>query len=804
MNAEKIRICYHCGENITEETIITDDHEFCCSGCKTVYEILREGDLCEYYELNKNPGGPLRKNNSVHYEFLDTPEAQIPFTRFRDNEQVHVQFTIPAMHCSSCIWLLENLHKLDSRIIRSRVNFITKELYLVIQTELTLSELASLLDKIGYAPSLSMNDLEPGKKKSSYFDKTYFYKLGIAFFCFGNIMLLSFPEYFGIGIGADSHYRKLFGYLNFTLALPVMFYSASEFFRSAWNGLRFKKLNMDFPIALGLIVIFLQGSAEIFMQSGGGYMDTLASLVFLMLIGRALQNYTNGKISFDRDYRSYFPVSVTVQENGNWKNIPATKIVPGQRILIRNGELIPADAILFRGDGQIDYSFVTGESAPVTVTLGELIYAGGRQCGAAIEAEIIREVSQSYLTRLWNENGETDQRQKLESLSNRISGYFTLVILIIATAAAMYWINTDLNRSLHAFVSVLIITCPCALALSTPFTLGNASRFFGRHRFYLKNSGVVEKLASIDTFIFDKTGTITEPGKAKVSYIGENLSEEEKIMVRSLAGNSTHPFSRIIYNQFSSMVISPENFREHPGKGIEGVFNNVTIQLGSEKWIFSKDDSEPEQNSKVWISVSNKPKGFFLIGNEYRSELKTVVNQLKRDHRISVLSGDHEGEWKNLTTIFGGETDILFNQSPFDKMSYIRTLQNSGKRSAMIGDGLNDAGALRASDCGIAISEDLNNFSPGCDAILDAHSFHLIPKFIRLAKAAKKIIIASFVLSFLYNMVGIYFAVQGELSPLIAAILMPLSSVTIILFTTTAVYLTATEIFSSENSTEEN
>lgn len=797
-------VCYHCGEDCPDQALLLEEKPFCCEGCRTVYDILNTSGMCDYYALNENPGTTRKSLNAVQYDFLDDPEAAKKFITYRDDEQVHASFYIPSMHCSSCIWLLENLNRIHPKIFRSRVNFVKKELSVVFHPDFTLSGLAKLLDRVGYPPHLSMHSLEKNGIQQSYFDKRYFYKLGIAFFSFGNIMLLSFPEYFGVDALTESPYRRFFGYLNFILALPVMFYSAAEFFNSAWNGVKMRTLNMDFPIALGILIMFVRSTYEIFSGTGGGYMDTLASLVFLMLVGRALQNMTYGRLSFDRDYKSYFPVSVTLLEKEKEKNIPANQVVVGNRLRIRNNELVPADAILFSGEAHIDYSFVTGESVPVDKMLGEIIFAGGKQIGNPIEVEVVKEVSQSYLTRLWNEdtfNKDKEEQDKLTTISHRISKWFTLIILAIASGSALYWLRTDPERALHAFTSVLIITCPCALALSTPFTLGNALRVLGRLKFYLKNTIVIEKLAKTDTVLFDKTGTLTRAGGSRMNYTGEKLTEEEQGLVKIISGNSVHPLSRSIYESLDTTdtAYSMNAFEELSGKGIRAQIGNTSIRLGSESWIkgIQRDPSDI-RSMEVHLEISGRYKGFFNIRSEYRKDLGTVIPSLREKLDVQLISGDNDSEKTHLLPLFGDLDKMHFRQSPFDKLQYVKDLQKKNRKVLMIGDGLNDAGALRQSDTGISISENINNFSPACDAILDSDSFHFLPHFIAFSKSAIRVIKISFGLSFLYNIVGLWFAVQGHLSPLIAAVLMPLSSISVILFTTLAVGIISKKTFGNQ------
>lgn len=780
-------LCFHCGNDAVETPINFDEKVFCCEGCKTVYEILNQNNLCDYYDLNNSPGITAKNPDALKkFAVLDDAKVRQKLIQFTDGKQSKVTFYIPYIHCSSCVWLLEVLYKLNPGIISSQVNFLRKEVSVTFKEhEISLRQLAELLTNIGYEPKLSFNDIQSEKKKTGI-NKNY-YKLGVAFFAFGNIMLLSFPEYLGIDELAESEYRQFFGYLNFVLALPVMFYSASGFFNSAYQGIRQGVLNMDFPIVLGIIAMFARSSYEIFSGTGAGYMDTLASLVFLMLVGRMFQNKSYERISFERDYKSYFPVSATVLEKNEEKTIPLSDLKVGQRLVIRNGELIPADAILFKGEAHIDYSFVTGESVPVEVVLGEIVYAGGRQQGGAIEVEVIKEVSQSYLTQLWNDKAfEKEKKNNIGSLASKVSKGFTLVVLAISFVAAAYWIfNGDNFKALNAFTAVLIITCPCALALSTPFTLGNAMRILGRNKMYVKNAEAIEKAGKITSIVFDKTGTLTQNNLAHIEYSGETLNSVQTSMLRSLFRNSSHPLSKKLSEYLGKGdLLSVSNFKEFVGKGLEATINNANIKVGSASFLGVVTQEKINSGSKVYISFDGKIAGVYTINNAYRQGLEHIIKQLSNNYRLHVLSGDNDREKEYLSGVFGKSAALHFNQSPAEKLNFIKQLQEQGEKVMMIGDGLNDAGALKQSDVGIAISDDINNFSPACDAVLEANEFSKLPSILRFSRSSVSIILFSFMLSFAYNIVGTWFAVSGEMSPLFAAILMPISSVTIILFTT--------------------
>lgn len=777
--------CYHCSEDCEDNVVVYDEKTFCCEGCKLVYELLSENNLCNYYDLDQK-AGISRKDaqQNYRYSFLEHVQLKKSLVKFTDGSETHVNFQVPSMHCSSCVYLLENLYKLDKGVIKSTVNFPKKEVEIIYkEVETSLSKIAELMASIGYEPHVSLEQLD---KKENKHNRSRIYKIGISGFAFGNIMMLSFPEYFSLGNFFDqNHFTSYFGYLNIVLSLPVFFYAANEFFESGIKSLKKGFLNIDLPIALAVLVTFIRSLYEILSHTGAGYLDSMSGIVFFMLIGRYFQDRTYETLSFERDYKSFFPLAITKLNKGKEEQIPVNQVKKGDHLLIRNKELIPADGILIKGDAQIDYSFVTGESTLIHKDRGDLLYAGGRQEGSSLMIEVIKEVSQSYLTRLWNKDVFQERKDAYESFIHTISKYFTVVLFVLTAAAFFYWLRIDVKLALNALTTTLIIACPCALLLSSTFTNGNIIRLYGKYKFYLKNSDAIEKLSDIDVIVFDKTGTITEAQHARINYVGEELSQELSTLLSNVFRHSAHPLSKRVYDYLGhTESIDLVKFTELEGKGILAEFNNHIIRIGSEKFILSNVENTEVKESRVYIEIDNKYYGYFALNNVYRNGFSTLVNELKNKYQLMVLSGDHDSEKEVLQYMLGENAELHFKQSPEDKLSRIKSLQSQGKKVMMIGDGLNDAGALKQSDIGIAVTDHANYFSPACDVIMDGSVFNKLYRFIRFSTVSKNVIIASFIISIMYNIVGLFFAVQGQLSPVIAAILMPASSISIVLFTT--------------------
>ncbi|MFZ9661486.1 MAG: heavy metal translocating P-type ATPase [Chitinophagaceae bacterium] len=777
--------CYHCGES-SDGKILIEEKSFCCEGCKQVYLLLNENGLCNYYDLDKTPGITAKgKYTQGKFAYLDNEDIQRKLFRFKDEKTIHVQFYLPTMHCASCIWLLENLHRIQPSIISSKTNFQRKEIFIIYDhRSISLRKIVELLAFVGYEPHISLNDSQEKKDKKQ--SRNHIYKIGIAGFAFSNIMMLSFPEYFSSG-GINHHdLQIIFTYMSLLLSLPVLLYSSADFFISGWKGLRQGWLNIDAPIALAIAITFGRSAYEIISGTGSGYLDSMSGIVFFMLIGRWFENRTYDAISFDRDYRSFFPLGVTILENDLEKNITLNDLKKGDLIVIKNEEMIPADGIIVNGDGQIDYSFVSGENIPVEKRIGELVYAGGKQLGTSIKMQVETPVSHSYITQLWNNDIlKNNSKNKEKSFIHPWSRYFTYVLFVIAFGTAIFWWISDPAKIWPSVTAVLIVACPCTLLLSATFTYGNMLSIFGKNKLYLKNAGVIEMMGDIDTILLDKTGTITEHQSAMLAFEGNILNEEERSMIYSLTRQSTHPFSKIISGSMENEKIFPiKQFQEIPGNGLSAIIMDRTVRLGSAGFVHSKENATSDMNG-IHIQFGDEWKGRFIVSNKYRDGIKELADELEKEKiQMEILSGDNDYEKQNLEALFGKDVMMKFRQSPQDKLNEVISLQNAGKRVMMLGDGLNDAGALMKSEVGIAVTDSSNLFSPASDGILDGGNVSKIGKMIQFAKDGKKIVTVSFILSILYNIIGLGFATQGLLSPMIAAILMPANSISIVLLVT--------------------
>lgn len=809
--------CFHCGAPCPDHRFAQAEKVFCCHGCQTVFELLSENGLGQFYALNSAAGVRMSDQPAKGmFAYLDEPAVRSQLVEFSDGQTGRVSFYLPAIHCIGCVWLLENLFRLSPGIGAARVNFPRKRVTISFdEASIPLSEVVELLASLGYPPELKLSDLE--KPRTNPATRRLYLQIGLAGFSFGNTMLFSISNYLGLDSFSGPSFQRLVGWISLILAIPVVIYSAADYWRSAWLSLRQRHLTLDVPIAAGIAALFSQSVFDVVSGRGEGYFDSLCGLLFYLLCGKLFQQKTYDRLAFDRDYRSFFPLSVIRirhQESGigydqdkltstadEETRVALSQLRVGDHVILRHGELIPADSRLVTGGAVIDYSFVTGEAIPVEKNEGDHLYAGGRQVGGAIEIEMIKPVSQSYLTSLWDQEIFQKSRENtFNTMTNRLSPRFTLVVMIIAVGAAIFWGFVDPARSLKSFTSVLIVACPCALALAAPFALGSAQRVLGRRNIFLRNPYVLESLAQVNTVVFDKTGTLTSAGSGHVSFSGTPLRVGEQRSIQSLAAQSTHPLSITLAEALQPRDRKDPNtatppvfsFLEIPGRGLEGRVAGHEFWLGSEAWLKSRGATDIDSlsgepvgvagGSKVHVAIDTRYRGAFQISSTVRPETDRLLRELAGSYEVALLSGDNERERERFVALLGPKSHLHFNQSPMNKLGFVESLQQSGQTVMMVGDGLNDAGALRQSDVGVAVVEDIGAFSPASDVIMKASLVPQTAVLLGFSKSVVRVVRVSFIISTLYNVVGVAIAATGHLSPIVCAILMPLSSVSVVGF----------------------
>ncbi|MDP2175736.1 MAG: heavy metal translocating P-type ATPase metal-binding domain-containing protein [Bacteroidota bacterium] len=787
--------CSHCGLPCDVQPVIQNDLVFCCSGCSAVYQLLNQNDLCAYYQNDK--GLKPEVANNAEFEYLDSNETREKFVIFSQGTTVQFRFLIPGMHCNSCIYLLERLERLLNGVVSSRVDFFNKELLVTVnQSEVKLSALVVLLYQLGYKPDLTLSN-QSGIKKKRISNRAI--KIGIAGFAFGNIMMLSFPEYLGLSLDKSSLVLKhWFDYISLALSIPVLLYCSTEFFESSWKAIRQKTLNIDLPVMIAVLATFIRSVYEIFFLNQSGYLDSMTGIVFLLLVGRYFQDLTYHSLTFDRDYKSYFPLSARLLKNQHeHETVNITQLKKDDLIELRNGELLPADAIVESKFVTVDYSFITGESVPVALQKEDKIFAGAKISGNPGVFKLLTTTDNSRLVKLWSVEKTKDGADN--SLTEKINFYFTLGLIIISVFAFVYQYQVNgIGDAFKALTSVLIVACPCILLLATNFANGHLLRTLKQEGMFVKNKSTITKLNQCQTIVFDKTGTLTDNSHFKIENIS-NLNGQELSKLALICRQSIHPYSvalsKLFYIPNTSFTV--DSYTDIVGKGIQGKIANDVIRIGNAEFLGVDSDLSFPDKGLVHVSINSEYRGYFTLSHDIRKETESILKALKKhDYELYLSSGD---------SLLNQEIDpnwfdkVMIKQEPEDKVNLIKSLKSEGKVVCMTGDGLNDAPALNEADIAISVADNTSAFFPACDVLIKSDALKDFPKLLQFIKASKWVIIISFAFSLIYNAVGLYFAITAQLSPLFAAILMPSSSMTMLLLTWLLTALIHWHFFKKEN-----
>ncbi len=773
--------CFHCGGNLPNKPYTKDAHYFCCKGCVSVYTILKDSGLETIYDNTSfgNFSKPTDEESVSEFELLENTAIQEKIISFREGNICKVLLYAPAIHCASCIWLLEHLPQLHPAVIQSQVNFHSKKISILFDnSKISLKDLAILLTQIGYKPHFSLSQKDQGSEH-----KMLLLRLGVAGFAFGNIMLLSFPDYLDTLSTLETQYANFFHYVSFVLSLPVLMFSAYPYLKSAWSGIKSMELNMDIPIGIGIFTLFFRSTYDVFFLHESGYFDSFSGFIFFLLIGRWYQHKTYQFLDFEKSFHSFFPISVIKIENLNEVVKEVKDIQKNDLVKLRNGELIPFDGVLLSEEAQIDYSFVTGESELFHKHKGDSIYAGGRLVGKKIIVQVKKPFDQQYFIQLWNEN--TDRKNhSFKKLSSFLGKLITFSVLTVAGIAIFYWKDAGIQTVIKNVTSILIIGCSCAFALSAPFLFGNVSRLLAKLSFYIKNTDSIATMAKIQHVILDKTGTLTEKN-LQVQWAGnKELNTYEKAIIYATLQNSIHPLSKKICNLLQKDVEKEYDcsyYQEFPGKGIYAIVNGHSIRIGSKEWL-EMPEIEDELNSVVCVEMDGIKLGYFSIANALREGLENLNELKNKGYFIHILTGDNALRTQQIQKVFADNIKIFTNQKPEDKKAYILRLQNNTSGVMMIGDGLNDVPALKTADFGVSITDDMSFFVPSGDAIMKGECLMYLPNILHFAKTSYRLLIVSYIFSFIYNSIGLTLAFNGYLTPIVAALFMPLSSISVVLF----------------------
>ncbi len=760
-------LCLHCGQKCP------DHQDFCCNGCSAAYELINTAGLSSYYQkrlddISNNVLKPDENPRDIHIgAFVQT-----------ENNINSLYLMVEGVHCAACIWLIETLLNRQEGVMNARVNMSTKRLTLKWEGDIKRGqELVAMIESIGYR--LVPFDPKILRNENEEYLKFLLVCLGIAGFAAGNIMLISISLWFdGFGMGEAT--RNILHWLSSLIALPVIIFSGRPFFYSAFSALKNRRSNMDVPISLAIILTSIISLIQTMNKAHDVYFDSAIMLLFFLLIGRYLDTKARYKATnASQDLLLLTAGSATViNEDGSQSVIPSQNITLGMNLLVCAGEKIPADGVILEGNSEIDMSLINGETIPHIGQKGSDVFAGTINLSAPITLKVTKVGQGTLLNQIVSmmENAEKGQA-KYVRIADRIAGYYTPVVHSLAALTFIYWLfvgGEDWQQSLMTAVTVLIITCPCALALAVPVVQVVASRRLMQQGILLKSGEALEKIPTIDSIIFDKTGTLTLGHPELVNKA--DISLEILQLAASIAKKSKHPLSRALAKSYHGEPIKLE-VTEIAGKGLLAKHKGEEIRLGNRDFCKVQGKS---QSLEFWLSYKNQDT-HFIFKDQIRQDAKEIISDLKsRAIHVILLSGDAEAPVTEVAEYL--DIDIFeHSMTPDKKYAYIEAMRDvGGKKIMMVGDGLNDAPSLALADVSVSPSTAMDISQNAADIIFQGEKLYPIKELFNLSTKTQKLVRQNFAIALCYNLLAIPLAMMGYVTPLLAALAMSSSSIIVI------------------------
>jgi Cu2+-exporting ATPase len=787
--------CTHCGLPVPVGMVEPGAAEqFCCNGCRTVYAVLHDVGLDAYYDLRESAGEPGQRARTTDrsYAEFDDPAFSELYCRPVGDGLMSVELSLEGVHCSACVWLVERVSLIIDGAVETVLDVGRSVVRVVWDPEATtLSSIARTLDSFGYPshPRPGAGSAELGRRA----DRALLGRMAVAGAVAANVMLMAAALYSGMFHGIEPQYVRLFAWGSFIVTLPAVFWSATVFYKGAWGAIRTRTPHMDLPISLGIIAGFLWGAYATFSSSGEIYFDSVTALIFLLLVGRWVQRRQQhaARDAAELLY-SLAPSSARVVEGEQVREVPIQAVPLAAIVEVRAGEHFPVDGIVTSGDSTLDASLLTGESRPERITRGSAVHAGCVNLGSQVRIRVEQTGESTRVGRLMKRVEEAARRRApVVLLADRISGYFVGVVLVLALVTLGMWWFLDPAHAVEHVVALLVVTCPCALGLATPLAVSWALGRAARAGILIKGGDVLERLAEPGLVVFDKTGTLTEGRLAMQAWEGD---ESLKPLVRAAEAHSAHPvaaaFLRALGDEPEAEVSA---LSQTLGGGLSAQVSGRSLLIGSQAFIASHGLDVPAwmaeslarhteaARSPVLIASDGQVAALAAFGDPLRPDAVSSLRALRKlGYRVAVLSGDHPDVVRAVVRELGEPlVEAHGGVSPEAKLAWIERAQQHGP-VIMVGDGVNDAAALSAAGVGIAVHGGAEaslaaadvfttraGVAPGGDLVLGAHR-------------TLRVIHRNLIFSFLYNLVGVALAMAGLIGPLLAAVLMPLSSITVV------------------------
>ncbi|MBO1924691.1 heavy metal translocating P-type ATPase [Thiomicrorhabdus sp. 6S3-12] len=801
--------CFHCGQAIPEGDLIlkpieNEEREFCCHGCASVCEVIYESGMQSFYQ--RTPDGellspPPAPNKDI--DFYDYDEVQ---EQYVDNlgERREITLMSEAIHCAACVWLIEHTLANVDGIMMARVNFTNKQIKLRWDnSQIKLSDIIKKLNSIGYdATPYDASASEAAYRKAN---RDLLYRLGFAGFAMMNVMWFSVALY--TGASEDLEYRNYFHWLELVIATVTLAYSGQPFFKGAYTALKGRTVGMDVSISLGMMTTYLY-SCWVTMHPenvGEVYFDTLIDFMFLLLIGRYLEAISKNKaVDASRRLMELQPKVARKVDAGEEQIVPVRTLTRGMQILVKPGEQFPADGLVVSGESLVNESMLSGESREISKRQGSKVAAGTLNIDGTLTVEVESILQNTQLGRIVHMVEEAQgSKAPIQCTADKIMPWFVTVTLSLAVFSFVYWLfNADIEFAIMTATAVLIITCPCAFGLATPMAIAVASGVSARHGILIKNGTVLETLRDMDHFVFDKTGTLTK-GKMKLTateWLDDSIKQKSVYdAVAAIENRSEHSLGKALFesicvqqNLLARELPQVDEFKTISGKGVYGCIDGVKWHMGTARWLEelsielpltlldrTRKHAEMAQTA-VWIACNDAVQAVFYLEDEIREDAAELIQLLKaRGKEVTLLSGDLTVVAERVAAQLGG-LNVIAEVLPEDKNAQIQKLQRQGQRVAMVGDGINDAPALVRADVGIALGSGTDVSMESADIVLMNNHLLAVETAVALSDRTLKTIKQNIASSITYNLIMVPLAMSGALTPLIAAITMPLSSLVVI------------------------
>lgn len=784
--------CDHCGLAISPEQEHESSPKFCCMGCEGAYAILHAGGLDRYYRLSEQRTRRVEVTGRSFEEFDHAAFHELYVSR-DDAGRATTELYLEGVHCASCVWLVERIPILDRGIVRAELDM--RRALLKVEWDpqhIALSRIAVLLDRLGYTAHPFRGVTRATMRQRE--DRRTLMRIGVAGALAGNVMLLSFALYAGDFLGMSGEHQQLFRWLAFGLTIPALLFPGRLFLTGAWAALRSRTLHMDLPIAIALVAATIRGGINTITDSGPIYFDGVAILIFLLLVGRWLQEKGRRAATDAAELLLSLAPSVAtlLTEAGEERELPVAALMPGMTVRVAAGGVIPADGIILTGHSSVDASLLTGESLPIDVGPGRQVAAGTHNMAAPLTLSVTAAGSASRLARLLSElEASTTRRAPVVALANRLSGVFVAVVLMLAALTFALWVGTDSHAAFDHAIALLVVTCPCALALATPLAVSVSVGRAARQGILIRGGEALEQLASPGVLVLDKTGTLTTGRHELTSWHGKSAWQP---IILGLEVGSTHPVAAGFRRAWPGRDI-PEvvNVHHAHGGGITGQVLGQDFMIGSPAFVCARA-SDPDRmverlahvaGTPVVLAASGRVVATATFGDPIRPESASTLAQLRAaGWTTHLLSGDAPHVVDQVGRSLGFAPDEVHGGvSPEGKLAAIETLRESsgGRTVVMVGDGVNDAAAIAAAHVGIGVHGGAEVSLATADVHLARPGLEPLLELVNGATRTFAVIRRNMGWAILYNLVGVALAMTGHLSPLVAAILMPISSVTVVL-----------------------